>query len=99
MKKEMIVGAVGSVLSTASAIGETKEVLELIYIILAILGALLTFVIMPLIHWYEKAKKDGKITAEEVKDGINIAAQGIDKTLEKAQNVKKGETQTEESKK
>lgn len=96
MKKEIIIGSFGSVLSTLSAIGETKEILEIIYTIIAILGAILTFVVMPIVHWYEKAKKDGKITADELKEGVSTLSEGIAKVNEAANNKKKGEGPTEE---
>lgn len=91
MKKEMIVGSSGFVLSTLGAVGEVNEILQMIYTILAICGAILTFVVMPLIHWHEKAKADGKITSEELKEGIEIAADGIEKVKEAANNKKKDE--------
>ena len=99
MKKEMIVGASGSILSTLGAIGEVNEVLQIIYSILAIAGAILTFFVMPFIHWLEKAKADGKITADELEEGIGIAEDGIEKVKEAANNKKKGETPREGKKK
>lgn len=96
MKKEMIIGASGSVLTTLGAIGELNEILQMIYTILAIIGGILTFIVMPLVHWYEKAKEDGKITAGEIKEGLEIAADGIEKAKEAANNKKeKGETPRE----
>ena len=38
--------------------------------------------------WWKEAKKDGKITKEEIKDGIDIVASGVKDIVDK---TKKGE--------
>ena len=35
-------------------------------------------IVVPLLSWYLKAKKDGKITAEEIKDGAETLKDGLD---------------------
>lgn len=64
-----------SVLFTAT---QTKEVLQIISFVLTIISVLIV-IIRNLIDWYIDAKKDGKITAEEVKKGTDIIIDGVQK--------------------
>lgn len=82
MNKSIIIGSVG-LGCTASAVPiTTSEVLRIIEIVLVVLGALLTYVVMPLYNHFKEAKKDGKIDAEEVKQGIDILASGTQQVKE-----------------
>lgn len=77
---ETIVGGVSTgVLATASAL-TTIDILNIIYLILAIASALVSLIILPLINWYRHAKADGKITADEVKSGVDTLTKGIEET-------------------
>lgn len=82
MNKSIIIGSVG-LGCTASAVPlTTSEVLRIIEIVLVVLGALLTYVVMPLYNHFKEAKKDGKIDAEEVKQGVEIAVSGAQQVKE-----------------
>lgn len=83
MNKDLLFGSIGT-LMTSIGISSANEWLELVSLILTILGAVMTLIVIPIINWYRNAKKDGKITAEEIKEGIDIAKDGVDK-------LKKGE--------
>lgn len=89
MKKEFILGGVGSVVTFTGAALSSKEILTIISIILTIIGTLITFIIIPLINWYKNAKKDGKITNEEIKDGVKTLKDGAEKASETISNIKK----------
>lgn len=67
-----ICGTSFSVIGTAIA---PTEVLQIISICLTILGSLISIVIIPLYNWYKNSKKDGKITKEELNEGIKIATE------------------------
>lgn len=82
MKEEMIVGSVGTSLGIIGTATQVNEVLKTISLVLTIVGALITYIIVPLIAWYRKAKKDDKITADEIKEGVDIIVTGADKTKE-----------------
>lgn len=79
MKSEYLAGTIGTSLSVAGTIAQTNEVLQTISLIITILGALISFVVVPLVNWYRKAKDDGKITPDEIEDGLNIIADGSKK--------------------
>ena len=55
---------------------QTKEVFEIISLILSILISLL-IIFSKLYQWWKNAKKDGKITSEEINDAIDILNNGI----------------------
>lgn len=82
MRNEMIAGAVGTALGIAGTATQTNQVLETISLIITIIGALISFVVVPLLNWYRSAKKDGKISAEEIQEGAETLKQGLDKTKE-----------------
>ena len=76
MKHELIGGGIGTALSAVGTGLQTNEVLQTISLIITILGGLITFVIVPIVNWYHNAKKDGKIDADEIKEGVNIIVDG-----------------------
>lgn len=91
MKEEMIAGSIGTALSLTGTTLAPNEVLEIISLVISIIGAIITFIIVPLMSWYKSAKKDGKIDKEEVKDGAKIIIDGASKvaeTIEKEDNKK-----------
>lgn len=89
MKEEFIIGGVGSAVTLTGASLSPNEILTTISIILTIIGTLITFIIIPLINWYKNAKKDGKISKEEIKDGAKILKDGAEKASETISNIKK----------
>lgn len=91
MKNEFISGSIGTALSAIGTGLQTNEVLQTISLIITIIGGLITFIIMPLISWYNKSKTDdSKIDADEVKEAINIISNGSEKIKEQIDNNKKG---------
>jgi hypothetical protein len=52
-----IVGGVASSLSAVGTSIQTDEVLQIISLVLTILGTLITFIVLPLLNWFIKAKK------------------------------------------
>ena len=76
MQKEIISGVIGTSISAIGTATQTSEVLQIISLVITIVGGLITFIIVPLISWFNKAKEDGKITKEELKDGCDIVIKG-----------------------
>lgn len=72
----LIGGAIGTTLSAVGTATQTNQILQTISLIITIIGALISMVIIPILNWYLKAKQDGKITKEEIKEGIDIASDG-----------------------
>lgn len=79
MKNELITGTAGTALSVAGTVIQTNELLQLISLIISIVGGLITFIVVPLLTWYNKAKADGKITKEEIKEVKDTIKNGVDK--------------------
>lgn len=79
MKNELIGGSIGTALSAVGTGLQTNDVLQTISLIITIIGGLITFIIVPLLTWYKNAKKDGKIDAEELEEGVKIVIDGSEK--------------------
>ena len=79
MKYEMIGSAVGTTLGVIGTATQTNEILQTISLIITIIGAFISMILVPILSWYIKAKKDGKITAEEIKEGAETTKEGLDK--------------------
>ena len=79
MKDELIGGSVGTALSAVGTGLQTNDVLQTISLIITIVGGLITFIIVPLVTWYKNAKKDGKIDANELEEGVKIVIDGSEK--------------------
>jgi beta-lactamase regulating signal transducer with metallopeptidase domain len=80
MEKDLITGAVGTTLGIVGTATQTNEVLQTISLIITIIGAVISMIVVPILSWYIKAKKDGKITPDEVKEGVEILKDGLEKT-------------------
>ena len=90
---EFIGGAVATTLSATGTVLQTNELLQTISLIITILGAIISMIVLPLLSWYKNAKKDGKITTEEIKEGIDTlqgGLEGVKDTIDK-----KGESKNE----
>lgn len=88
IRDELITGSIGTTLSAVGTATQTNEVLQTISLVITIIGALITFIIVPLLNWYKKAKEDGKITKEEIKEGIKIVSEGSQQVKDKVEEVK-----------
>ena len=86
-----IIGGVASSLSAVGTSIQTNEVLQIISLVLTIVGTLITFIVLPLLNWFIKAKKDGKITIDEVKEGVETLQEGINSTQNTLGDKKKEE--------
>lgn len=91
MKDNLILGSIGTVLSAIGTGLQTNEVLETISLIITIIGGIITFIVIPLLNWYNKSKADdGKIDADEAREAIKIIADGSEKIKGQVDNDEKG---------
>ena len=91
MKDNIIYGSIGTALSAIGTGLQTNEVLETISLIITIIGGIITFIIAPLLSWYNKSKANGsKINADEVQEAIKIITNGSKKIKEQVDNNEKG---------
>lgn len=72
------VGIGGTALESVLAVAQTNEILQTIQIILAIITFLVT-IGYTIWKWYKNAKKDGKITKDEVEDLVDDIKKEVDK--------------------
>lgn len=86
MKNEWIAGGVGATLGAVGTATQTNEILQTISLVITIIGAIISMIIVPLISWYQKAKKDGKITSDEIKDGIDTLVDGVKEVQDKLED-------------
>ena len=91
MKDNIIYGSIGTALSAIGTGLQTNEVLETISLIITIIGGIITFIIAPLLSWYNKSKTDdSKIDADEVQEAIKIISHGSEKIKDQVDNNEKG---------
>lgn len=90
MNKENIIDGVCILISSLFTAAQTKEVLQIVSFILTIVSILIV-IIRNIIDWYIKAKKDGKIDAKDIKDGIDIVADGVEKITNVVESKKREE--------
>ena len=82
--KEFILGLIGTGMSSVGAIVDVNQVLSIISYVITIVGGILTLIVIPLITWWKRAKKDGKITKEEIDEGVHIIQNGVDELKDKS---------------
>lgn len=80
VNKELVGGMIGTSMSAIGTSFQTNDILQTISIVITIIGGIIT-IVMALLNWWNKAKKDGKIDKEEIKEGIDIVVDGV-KNLE-----------------
>lgn len=61
----------------AYGIANFHEILGIIVLIASLVSTIL-LTTLKVIDWYKKAKADGKITADEIKEGVEIVKNGVD---------------------
>lgn len=88
MEDEIIIGTAGTITSAVGTAIQTSEILRIISIIITIIGALITYIGIPLYNWYQKSKADGKVDKDEIKEGIKIVVDGSKEVKEKIDDIK-----------
>lgn len=95
--KKSIFSALGNVISmfgVALTPQELESVEHITAIICMIVGLLITItcsIVIPFIKWWKKAKEDGKIDEDEIKEGAEILKEGSDKVKGFLDDKKKGD--------
>lgn len=92
MREKIIGGVVGETAAIVGTITQTNEILQTISICITIAGGLVVLIttgIIPLVKWFKKAKEDGKIDDEEIKEGKNLFQKLIEAIKNFFKNIKK----------
>lgn len=61
---------------------QTKEIFEIVSLSLSILISIL-IIVSKIVTWYKASKADGKITKEEIQEGVDIIVEGVDELKDK----------------
>ena len=77
MKKEILGALIGSSASAVGTAMQPDQVLQIISLIITIIGAIISMIVIPILTWWKNAKKDGKITKEEIQDAGKIIVDGV----------------------
>ena len=89
--KTFISATLGATLGAVGTATQTNETLETISLIITIIGAFLSFIVCPLLSWYNKAKKDGHIDSEEIEELTKDISKGLNEIGQSLDEHKKGE--------
>lgn len=83
--------AVGTSTSAVGTALQTNQVLQTISLIITIIGGIVTTA-SALYLWWKNASKDGKITKDEIEEGVEIIQNGVNDIKENLdKNKKEGE--------
>lgn len=88
--KTFISATLGATLSAVGTATQTNDTLETISLIITIIGAIISFIVCPLLSWYNKAKKDGHIDSNEIEELTKDISNGINEIGEALDEHKKG---------
>ena len=75
--KDVLWSWFGSSATIVLSFTQTKELLQIIQFIVGILCGLVTLA-FTIYKWYNKAKRDGKITMDEVEELVDIVSDGLE---------------------
>ena len=89
--KTIISATLGATLGAVGTATQTNETLETISLIITIIGAFLSFIVCPLLSWYNKAKKDGHIDSEEIEELTKDITNGVNEIGDALNEHTKGE--------
>ena len=73
MNKDTIGGIIGTSLSAIGTSIQVDEIMKYVSLAITIIGGLITL-ISQIVIWWNKAKADGKITKDEINEGIEIVS-------------------------
>ena len=89
--KAFLSATLGATLGAVGTATQTNETLETISLIVTIIGAILSFIVCPLLSWFNHAKKDGKIDSEEIEELTKGISKGLNEIGDVLDEHKKGE--------
>ena len=95
MKREIFEGSIGTAISAVGTAAQVDEVLKYVSLGITILGGIISMIIIPILNWYKESKRDGKITKEEIEEGVKIASEGVNgvKQITGKEDTKNGKIQ------
>ena len=95
--ESLVGGTVGTIISAlAINVDNLRSIESIVAITCTSLGLLITIItslIIPLCKWYARSKKDGKISADEVVDGVETLKDGLQNLKDNLEEEHKEEDQ------
>lgn len=88
MQEDLLIGTAGTLTSAVGTATQTNDILRIVSLVITIVGAIITYVGIPLFNWWKKSRQDGKITKEELKEGVHIITDGSEKVKEAVDKTK-----------
>lgn len=79
--RNFLISSIGVATSFTGMAISTTQLSEIVSIITGVLGLLIviiTSIVIPLVKWFIKAKKDGKIDDEEIIEACDIIENGVE---------------------
>lgn len=89
-----IIGIISTLFSGIGTALQTDEILQIISLCITIAGGIVSLIIIPILNWHKGAKADGKITKEEIDEGVKIIQNGVNSIkdeVDKNKNQKGGQ--------
>ena len=93
MHKELVGSVICTAVAGTSTAIQPDVIFQYIQIVLTIIATLIT-IILGIRAWWKDAKKDGKITKDEIEQGISIIKDGV----ENIKDITKGNKENENKK-
>ena len=91
--ESLVGGTVGTMISAlAINVDNLRSIESIVAIVCTSLGLLITIItslIIPLCKWYARSKKDGKISADEVVNGVETLKDGLQNLKDKLEEEHK----------
>lgn len=95
--ESLVGGTVGTMISAlAINVDNLRSIESIVAITCTSLGLLITIItslIVPLVKWYARSKKDGKISTDEVVDGVETLRDGLKDIQDKLEDKEHKEDQ------
>ena len=91
--RNFLISSIGVATSFTGMAISTTELSEIISIITGVLGlviVIITSIVIPVVTWFIKARKDGKIDDEEIIELCDTVENGV-KKIDNSTNKKEGE--------
>ena len=89
--KTFLSATLGATLGAVGTATQTNETLETISLIVTIIGAVISFIVCPLLSWFNRAKKDAHIDSEEIEELTKGISKGLNEIGDVLDDHKKGD--------
>lgn len=90
--KKLTCGTIGTCMSAmginTSSWADTESIVSIVCTIAGLCITIISCLIIPGIRWYRKSKKDGKISADEIEEGMETLKDGLESIKDELEHLK-----------